>query len=465
MDEPLLECDPEGVASARAQTRLDSMAARSRLINALQGEQYTDAAELALEYPAQQEFIGSEVAMALGVTESTAGSLLATAFSLTTRLPATLAALRSGRIDEEVAAVMVGATAVVTDVTMLARIEKIVLPTVAGRSRESVRRQVCREVIRLDPEGADVRHRKARVQRTISKWGDVDGMGWMKIHAPIEDIAAAWEALTGLADAAKSPGDERTLGQRRVDVFVDIFYGVLDHGGFGTTLLPTQHGRKPHVGVLVPSDLLFGAGRAAAAAREQSSGASGNCETEDPGTRAGETTNASMGSESSGVCELVGYGPISPGQGLRIAARGVWTRIVYDPLSGTLLDYGTTRYEPPDSLKRYVISRDQECGGFGCAQPGWRCHIDHAVAFSRGGPTAEPNLSPLCEHDHRSKDGGGWTLTINPDRSKTWTSPLGRSRTKPPYRFVEPRPLESHPTDFDASGPTAPTPPDDPPPF
>ena len=42
-----------------------------------------------------------------------------------------------------------------------------------------------------------------------------------------------------------------------------------------------------------------------------------------------------------------------------IAADGTLTRLVTDPLTGTLLDYGRTRYNPPDTLRQFVITRGQ----------------------------------------------------------------------------------------------------------
>ena len=429
LDEPVGHEPAEYVLTMRAQTRLDSMAARQKLINSLHGAQLADAADLADDYPAQQEFLGTEVALALGITESAAGQLLSTGHALASRLPGTLAALEAGQISKDVAAVMVGATAVVDDDTTVSEIERLVLPTAPGRSRESVRQQVNRQVVRLDPAGADERHQKARKQSHVSKWSDTDGMGWMKVHAPMEDIAAAWEALTGLAKAAKTPGDERSLDQRRVDVFADVWRGILDHGGFGDQLLPTQHGRKAHIDVMIPHDVLFPQAAAGGGARLASPS-----EPPSPSERPSDKPAPT----SAGVAEMRGYGPIAPGQARRIAAEGVWRRLIYDPLSGTLMDYGTTRYVPPDSLKEFVVTRDQECPMVGCRQVSRSGELDHAVPFSKGGSTSERNLTAPCKHHHRAKDGGGWTLVINDDRSKTWTSPLGRKRTKPPAQLVEP---------------------------
>jgi hypothetical protein len=45
--------------------------------------------------------------------------------------------------------------------------------------------------------------------------------------------------------------------------------------------------------------------------------------------------------------ELEGYGPITAQAARRIAGHGTWRRLLTDPASGVLLDYGTTRYTPP----------------------------------------------------------------------------------------------------------------------
>lgn len=195
---------PSGLGSWRAQALLDSIAARAVVIAALPCEQYADAAELAETYPENQEFLTAEVSLALQIPESGAAALICTGTHLAGRLPATLAACRAGQITAEAAQVILGATAVVTDPTITAAVEAAVLPHTKWKAREGLRRRVVREVIRHDPDGADRRHAAARKQRCVSKWSDVDGMGWLKLHAAAQDIAAVWEAITALAQAAKT---------------------------------------------------------------------------------------------------------------------------------------------------------------------------------------------------------------------------------------------------------------------
>ncbi|NWJ70321.1 hypothetical protein HX744_07205 [Pseudonocardia sp. ICBG1122] len=43
----------------------------------------------------------------------------------------------------------------------------------------------------------------------------------------------------------------------------------------------------------------------------------------------------------------MGRGPVPADLARALAAGGVWQRLVTDPLSGTLLDVGRTRYRPP----------------------------------------------------------------------------------------------------------------------
>ena len=57
------------------------------------------------------------------------------------------------------------------------------------------------------------------------------------------------------------------------------------------------------------------------------------------------------------------------------------------------------------------------------------CDIDHRQRHADGGPTTDYNSGPLCRHDHRLKDDGGWHLRRNPDGSHTWTSRLGHTYT------------------------------------
>ena len=167
--------------------------------------------------------------------------------------------------------------------------------------------------------------------------------------------------------------------------------------------LPLRHGRRPHIQVVVPYTVFLGAN--------------------DP-------------------CELIGHGAITADQARMIAADGELRRILTDPVSGTVLDYGRTRYQPPASLKQFIIARDGTCNAPGCTQPADRGQLDHIDNYRpgqpTGGTTSHDNLGAPCHHHHRAKDGGGFTATRTPDGATTWTTPLGRHYTRPPHRAWDP---------------------------
>jgi hypothetical protein len=79
--------------------------------------------------------------------------------------------------------------------------------------------------------------------------------------------------------------------------------------------------------------------------------------------------------------ELVGHGPIPAGLAREIAAQGTWRRLLTDPASGALLDYGRTTYTPPTGLADFIRARDLHCRNPICGQPAARADLDHPPPF------------------------------------------------------------------------------------
>jgi hypothetical protein len=173
--------------------------------------------------------------------------------------------------------------------------------------------------------------------------------------------------------------------------------------------LGSRHGRKPHIQVVVPYTVLLG---------------------------------------SNDPCELIGHGTITADQARLIAADGTLQRLLSDPVSGLVLDYGRTRYQPPDTLKHFLIARDGTCRSPGCLQPADRCETDHVIAYRPGKPTGGTTdhhlLDQKCKHHHRAKDGGGFSNTRDPDGTSHWTTPLGRHYTRPPHSVWHPTNPDQH---------------------
>ena len=134
-------------------------------------------------------------------------------------------------------------------------------------------------------------------------------------------------------------------------------------------------------------------------------------------------------------------------------------RLVTDPMTGHLLDYGRRTYRPPQVLQQFVEARSPRCRFPGCRRRAMRCQLDHATPWNTGGRTDRDNLGPLCVRHHQLKTHAGWTITTSStDGSVTWRSPTGREYAVPPEPLTEPR---------DPAPPTDPAPPanPDPPPY
>ena len=90
------------------------------------------------------------------------------------------------------------------------------------------------------------------------------------------------------------------------------------------------------------------------------------------------------------------------------------------------LDIGAATETIPAHLRRAAAIRHPRCAFPGCEQPASVCDVHHLVPRSQGGPTALPNLVPLCSFHHLTViHRWGWTLTLYPDGGTTATSPDG----------------------------------------
>jgi len=132
--------------------------------------------------------------------------------------------------------------------------------------------------------------------------------------------------------------------------------------------------------------------------------------------------------------DLDGYGPITAQTARRIAAdpTGTWRRLLTDPATGRLLEYGRTTYRAPADLTDYVIARDRRCTFPGCRRPARHCDLDHADPWCSGGDTCPHNLHALCRRHHRAKHDAGWRVEHREDGSYVWTAPTNHAYVIPP---------------------------------
>ena len=67
------------------------------------------------------------------------------------------------------------------------------------------------------------------------------------------------------------------------------------------------------------------------------------------------------------------------------------------------------------STRRALESRDRQCVFPGCARPPNWCDGHHLIWWTKGGPTALPNLALVCRPHHRMVHEDGWWIERRKD--------------------------------------------------
>jgi hypothetical protein len=403
------------------------------------------------------EFAPDEVALALRLSRMTATGRLVMAKTVVGDLPNTLAAWEAGVIDS-LKARAITETSYLLAPALRGALEARVLPRAGTQTIAQLRAALTRAVLALDPKGAAERHQQRRQDRRVVVSPDEEGMAslWALLSAP--DATAAYQRLCDLARGLGSE-DPRGMDARRADLLVELLTGRRC-AATGSCLTED-----------CPDDCDCAADPAAPADPAVDLAVYRTAPT-DPATEPGQDSHRCSPAHATGPGkplvsvvvpitmllglddqpgELVGFGPIPAKLAREIAAQGTWRRLLTDPVSGTLLDYGRTTYTPPAGLADFVRARDLHCRNPICGQPAARADLDHTIPYQPDGTTSDHNLHASCRHHHRLKThASGWRVDQHPDDRITWTIPTGHTYTSHPHNY---RP-DSHPP-----------PGDDPPPF
>ena len=100
--------------------------------------------------------------------------------------------------------------------------------TLIGAGERELVAELRRLSYRLDPESVVARRRRAESQRFVSLRPAPDTMTYLTALLPVADGVAAYAALTGAANAARSDGDPRSRGQVMADLLVTRVLGQAD---------------------------------------------------------------------------------------------------------------------------------------------------------------------------------------------------------------------------------------------
>jgi hypothetical protein len=381
-----------------------------------------------------------ELGAALRLPAATAQDHIDTARLLAGPLAATAAALAAGEITDRHVAVIVEAAGRLpgrgmrddgdraTFTSCCADLERRVLPTARKATVSMTRAAARRAVLAIDAAGERRRRREAKCTRDVYVLDELDGISTLIARMSTEAAHAVMTAVDALAhddrfsppftDGTHADGPTRghetaTIGERRGEALAALVLRALaaggvksdggDRGGSGEVPAPQV---RAHLDLVIDLPTLL----------------------------------ALADGGAGGQVELRGAGPVSADVVRDLLADPevavTMRRLVTDPVTGHLLDYGRRVYQVPQRLREYVIARDRVCRFPGCRRAAARSQIDHAEAWNDGGDTSPANLGALCTRHHQLKTHAGWRITDSrPDGSCTWTSPHGRIYDHDPPPF------------------------------
>lgn len=388
--------------------------------------------------------VRAEVAAVLRQSERAVERRMSHAHALTADYPEVFEAYRSGRISEQHTTVIADAGLLVGSGESPGVLERrsayetaaleVALTETPARLRPVARRLA----EQFAEEPLDERHAEARRRRRVSLIDGEDGMSDLIAHIPTAEAHAVYQRLTAMsvrierqrsgtaadarigttagaaagtgasADANAGPGADTGEPEGvgigalvapcgrdgiRADLLTDLLLSGAPGSGPGTW--PTGLGAiRAQVQVIVTDEALLRGG-------------------------------AALGPASGTIPLLAGHGPIDTGTARRLAAAAAhWDTVDEDPLTGAVLS--VDRYRPSESMRRFLVARDEHCRFPGCRVPASRCDVDHTLDAAFGGPTATDNLAHLCRGHHTLKHHTGWRVRQREGGALVWTSPTGR---------------------------------------
>ncbi|MCU1579124.1 MAG: hypothetical protein JWP19_1328 [Rhodoglobus sp.] len=248
---------------------------------------------------------------------------------------------------------------------------------------------------KLHAETLTERHEAAQAHRGVWTEPDRDGMGWLHAHLSAEKLAMISANLDGIAfglftDSNTKADEHRTMAHLRADVLADLLTGA-------------SAGGQPKVGVTVALTIPVM-------------------------TLLGHSTEPAL---------LEGVGPIDIQTARRLCATAPSiTRLLTDPVTGSLLHMDPCQYRPTAALKRWLAIQQVTCDFPGCGRRAAHCDLDHTHAWADGGHTTADNLNHRCRKHHTMKHQTKWRVQRPPGAERAvWTSPTGYTREADPPPF------------------------------
>src|SRR6185437_1526607 len=311
------------------------------------------------------------VAATLGMTSGGAQSRVNAARAITETLPRCQLAMAAGFMGYWHARVVAQAVADAgLDPAGIAAVDARVASRVKGQGWAAFRRTLRRAVLAANPDVVLAEHGEAVRRRRVDKFDLLDAlMSQLQITMSAIDAQTVWLGLDATAMQLQAAAKAAGLVDEGIDAYRADALVAWANTALADPNAPRRHGRRQQVQFITDLPSLLGL--------------------------------------ADNPAELLGYGPIPAALVRDRAAEADWRRLIADPATGQLLDYGNVIYRPPAELADYVMARDRRCRFPGCNTRATVCDIDHNIPAPRGDTSAK-NCCCLCRRHHRLKTFAGW---------------------------------------------------------
>jgi hypothetical protein len=298
------------------------------------------------------------------------------------------------------------------DADVAAAVDAEVGERAASTTAAAFSRAVRKSVATHDKRSPAEKQNSQRPKLGVRCYPRRDGLISISATMPATEGVAAMVEINRRADALRVPNDQRTHGERQLDALfagldtlpvpVDTSTGELPGDGDQPAGRRRSGWLRAEVQVVIDWRSLLGL-------------------SDQPG-------------------ELRGFGPIDAAEVRALLAQPGTTlrRLVTDPITGVLIDYGKTRYRPDAHLAGLLSARDGTCRWPGCTRNARYCDDEHAVPYPEG-DTSAANLTKVCPGHHTRKTFDGFSYN-RPDPSTgetVWTTPLGFRYRQTPTTYTE----------------------------
>jgi hypothetical protein len=335
--------------------------------------------------------VATQVGLARRISPHSAARYVGWATILTSELPRTFDALKSGRTNEW-RALLVARETVFLSAEHRAAVDEELAPRLEQLGDKRTEAEARRVAYRLDPRSFVARARAAANDRHVSIRPAPDAMTRLTALLPVAQGVAAYAALSRTADTTTAVGDARGRGQIMADTLVERVTGQA-----AATDVPVT------VNVVLSDDALVDGAHEPA--------------------------------------HIDDYGPVPAGVARDLIREAspetpMWIRRLYSrPETRELVAMDSRRRAFTTGQRQFTKLHDQWCRTPWCEAP--IRHTDHIEPAEAGGATSTTNAQGKCESCNYAKEAPGWLDVVvenaNGRRAIETRTPTGhRYRSTPP---------------------------------